>query len=53
MARFIRSQTQPLLENLNDMDAAEQAAICDSNHDHAPEHYRSCLARFRDDGQSK
>ena len=51
MARFIRSQTLTLLEKLNDLDADEQADICESLHDHADELYRSCLARFGDDGE--
>lgn len=50
MARFIRSQTLTLLEKLNELDADEQADICESLHDHADELYRSCLARFGDDG---
>ncbi|WP_442950444.1 Rop family plasmid primer RNA-binding protein [Paenibacillus sp. DMB20] len=45
MARFIRSQTLTLLEKLNELDADEQADICESLHDHADELYRSCLAR--------
>nr|1NKD_A Chain A, ROP [Escherichia coli]1RPO_A Chain A, ROP PROTEIN [Escherichia coli] len=54
MARFIRSQTLTLLEKLNELaDAAdEQADICESLHDHADELYRSCLARFGDDGEN-
>ncbi|AMU85826.1 Rop family plasmid primer RNA-binding protein [Salmonella enterica] len=52
MARFIRNQTLTLLEKLNDLDADEQADICESLHDHADELYRSCLARFGDDGES-
>ncbi|ENR8965139.1 TPA: Rop family plasmid primer RNA-binding protein, partial [Shigella sonnei] len=44
MARFIRSQTLTLLEKLNELDADEQADICESFHDHADELYRSCLA---------
>ncbi|HAH5599443.1 TPA: Rop family plasmid primer RNA-binding protein [Escherichia coli] len=48
MARFIRSQTLTLLEKLNELDADEQADICESLHDHADELYRSCLARFGD-----
>ncbi len=35
MARFIRNQTLTLLEKLNDLDADEQADICESLHDHA------------------
>ncbi len=35
MARFIRSQTLTLLEKLNELDADEQADICESLHDHA------------------
>ncbi|MGU6914664.1 Rop family plasmid primer RNA-binding protein [Salmonella enterica subsp. enterica serovar Minnesota] len=31
MARFIRSQTLTLLEKLNDLDADEQADICESS----------------------
>ncbi|WP_425541310.1 Rop family plasmid primer RNA-binding protein [Staphylococcus aureus] len=30
----------------------EQADICESLHDHADELYRSCLARFGDDGEN-
>lgn len=52
MARFIRSQTLTLLEKLNELDADEQADICESLHDHADELYRSCLARFGDDGET-
>ena len=52
MARFIRSQTLTLLEKLNELDADEQADICESLHDHADELYRSCLARFGDDGEA-
>ena len=52
MARFIKSQTLTLLEKLNELDADEQADICESLHDHADELYRSCLARFGDDGES-
>ncbi len=37
MARFIRSQTLTLLEKLNELDADEQADICESLHDHADE----------------
>ncbi|WP_039026163.1 MULTISPECIES: Rop family plasmid primer RNA-binding protein, partial [Gammaproteobacteria] len=33
MARFIRSQTLTLLEKLNELDADEQADICESLHD--------------------
>ncbi|WP_369259998.1 Rop family plasmid primer RNA-binding protein [Bacillus subtilis] len=40
MARFIRSQTLTLLEKLNELDADEQADICESLHDHADELYR-------------
>nr|1QX8_A Chain A, Regulatory protein ROP [Escherichia coli]1QX8_B Chain B, Regulatory protein ROP [Escherichia coli] len=47
MARFIRSQTLTLLEKLNEL-----ADICESLHDHADELYRSCLARFGDDGEN-
>ncbi|EJV4972061.1 Rop family plasmid primer RNA-binding protein [Escherichia coli] len=42
MARFIKSQTLTLLEKLNELDAD----------DHADELYRSCLARFGDDGEN-
>ena len=49
MARFIRSQTLTLLEKLNELDADDQADICEALHDHADELYRSCLARFGDD----
>ncbi|MGK3550298.1 Rop family plasmid primer RNA-binding protein, partial [Escherichia coli] len=41
----MRSQTLTLLEKLNELDADEQADICESLHDHADELYRSCLAR--------
>ncbi len=37
MARFLRSQTLTLLEKLNELDADEQADICESLHDHADE----------------
>ncbi|WP_332127486.1 Rop family plasmid primer RNA-binding protein, partial [Escherichia coli] len=30
----------------------QQAHICDWLHDHADELYRSCLARFGDDGEN-
>ncbi len=52
MARFIRSQTITLLEKLNNQDSDEQAAICESLHDHADELYRSFLARIGDDGET-
>ena len=39
-------------EKLNELDADEQADICESLHDHADELYRSCLARFGDDGEA-
>ncbi|WP_332121920.1 Rop family plasmid primer RNA-binding protein, partial [Escherichia coli] len=39
MARFIRSQTLTLMENLNEMDADEQEDICESLHNHADELY--------------
>ncbi|MEG8137745.1 Rop family plasmid primer RNA-binding protein, partial [Acinetobacter baumannii] len=35
MARFVRSQTLTLLEKLNDLDADDQADICEALHDHA------------------
>ena len=35
MARFIRSQTLTLLEKLNELDADEQADICESLHEAA------------------
>ncbi|WP_142255021.1 Rop family plasmid primer RNA-binding protein [Klebsiella pneumoniae] len=51
-----RPQPEPtpltLLEKLNELDADEQADICESLHDHADELYRSCLARFGDDGEN-
>ncbi|WDY07562.1 Rop family plasmid primer RNA-binding protein [Salmonella enterica] len=37
MARFIRSQTLTLLEKLNELDADDQADICEALHDHADE----------------
>ncbi|MBJ2606364.1 Rop family plasmid primer RNA-binding protein, partial [Salmonella enterica subsp. enterica serovar Typhimurium] len=37
MARFIKSQTLTLLEKLNELDADEQADICESLHEHADE----------------
>ncbi len=52
MALLIRSQTLTLLDKLNDLQADEQADICDSLHDHADELYRSCLARFGDDRET-
>ncbi len=52
MARFIRSQTLTVLEKLNDLDADEQADICESHHDHADALYRSCHARCGEDGES-
>ncbi len=51
-ARFIRSQTLTVLEKLTDLDADEQADICESLHDHADELYRSRRARFGEDGES-
>ncbi|OIN18412.1 hypothetical protein AO411_2031845 [Salmonella enterica subsp. enterica serovar Sarajane] len=51
MARFIRAQTLTLLEKLNELDADDQAGICESLHDHADELYRSCLTRFGDNGE--
>ncbi|WP_437176837.1 Rop family plasmid primer RNA-binding protein, partial [Segatella copri] len=36
---------------LNELDADEQADICESLHNHADELYRSYLARFGDDGE--
>ncbi|WP_077951911.1 Rop family plasmid primer RNA-binding protein, partial [Salmonella enterica] len=52
MARVIRSQKRSLPAKLNDLDADGQADICEALHDHADELYRSCLARFGDDGES-
>ncbi len=52
MPRCLRSQTLTLLEKLNDLDADEQADICESLHDHADELYLSCHARFGDDSES-
>ncbi|EFE8111749.1 Rop family plasmid primer RNA-binding protein, partial [Escherichia coli] len=46
------SQTLTLLEKLNELDADDQADICEALHDHADELYRSCLARFGDDGEN-
>ncbi|NYV36821.1 hypothetical protein BK408_20935 [Escherichia coli] len=37
---------------IRELDADEQADICESLHDHADELYRSCLARFGDDGEN-
>lgn len=51
MARFIRTQTLTLLEKLNELDADDQADLCESLHDHADELYRSCLVRFGDDSE--
>ncbi|EAB1948673.1 Rop family plasmid primer RNA-binding protein [Salmonella enterica] len=51
MARFIRTQTLTLLEKLNELDADNQADLCESLHDHADELYRSCLGRFGDDSE--
>ncbi|EKS5376305.1 Rop family plasmid primer RNA-binding protein [Salmonella enterica] len=51
MARFIRTQTLTLLEKLNELDADDQADICESLHDHADELYHSCLTRFGDNGE--
>ena len=53
MAKFIQAQSLLLLEKLNELDADEQADICESLHDHADELYRSCLARFGDDGENR
>ena len=52
MARFIRSQTLNASGETQRLDADEQADICESLHDHADELYRSCLARFGDDGEN-
>ena len=52
MARFIRSQTLTLLEKLNELDADDQADICDSLHAHADALYRNCRARFGDDSEN-
>ncbi len=52
MARLIRSETLTLLEKLNDLDADEQADICESLHDNDFELYLSFLERFGDDGES-
>ncbi|ELF6841731.1 Rop family plasmid primer RNA-binding protein [Salmonella enterica] len=51
MARFIRAQTLTLLEKLNELDADDQAGMCESLHDQADELYRSCLTRFGDNGE--
>ncbi|EAB5867376.1 Rop family plasmid primer RNA-binding protein [Salmonella enterica subsp. enterica serovar Enteritidis] len=51
MARFIRTQTLTLLEKLNELDADDQADICESLCDHADELYHSCLDRFGNDGE--
>ncbi|MEI8518360.1 Rop family plasmid primer RNA-binding protein [Escherichia coli] len=53
MARLIRDQTLTLLEKLNELDADEKADMCESLQDHADVHYRSCLARFGDDGENR
>lgn len=52
MARFIRSQTLTLLEKLNELDADEQADICESLHDHADELYRSTAAASHASGMT-
>ena len=52
IARFIRSQTLTLLEKLNELDADDQADICDALHEHADELYRRCLARLGDEGEN-
>nr|WP_315898424.1 Rop family plasmid primer RNA-binding protein [Proteus mirabilis]WNW22281.1 Rop family plasmid primer RNA-binding protein [Proteus mirabilis] len=53
MARFIRSQTLTLLEKLNELDADEQGEHpLIASRPHADELYRSCLARFGDDGEN-
>lgn len=53
MARFIRSQTLTLLEKLNELDADEQADICESLHDHADELYRSNSYPYYQDKKEK
>ncbi|MDO2083435.1 Rop family plasmid primer RNA-binding protein, partial [Escherichia coli] len=40
MARFIRGQTLTLLEKLNELDADEQADICESLPAHADKLFR-------------
>ncbi len=49
MSRVMRRQPLTRLEKLNDLDADEQADICESLHDNADERYRSCLALFGED----
>jgi Rop protein. len=51
MARFFKSQTLTLLEKLNDLDADEQANICESLYDHPDELYRAA-SRFWYDGEN-
>ncbi len=41
MALFIRSKTLTQMEKLNELDADEQAEICESLHEAADELYRS------------
>ncbi|MEI8518357.1 Rop family plasmid primer RNA-binding protein [Escherichia coli] len=48
----MRSQTLILVEILNELDADDQADICEPLDDHADELYRSCLPRFGDDGEN-
>ncbi|MGJ8863276.1 Rop family plasmid primer RNA-binding protein [Salmonella enterica subsp. enterica serovar Kentucky] len=48
-----RKQKQTQQEKLKEIDSHEQADICESHNDHADQLYRSCLARFCDDGESK
>ena len=48
MASFIEARTVTLLEKLNELDADEQADICESLHDHADDElYRSCTRTLR------
>ncbi|HFG6643118.1 TPA: Rop family plasmid primer RNA-binding protein [Salmonella enterica subsp. enterica serovar Bovismorbificans] len=53
MARFIKSQTLTLLDKLNELDADEQADICESLNDLAEELYNSCIARFGESTDSE
>ncbi|PHU50816.1 Rop family plasmid primer RNA-binding protein, partial [Shigella flexneri] len=41
-----------LLEKLNELDADEQADICESLYDHADELYRSCSLASGMDGET-
>ncbi|MDO2103055.1 Rop family plasmid primer RNA-binding protein [Escherichia coli] len=53
MARFIRGETLTQLEKLIEDNADDQADIREPPPGHADELFRSCLARFGDDGENR